>query len=57
MRPGERPRRWAKGESEGAMVPGDEDDRWERVESLREVVNVYDLGFWENLGDCIWNRN
>lgn len=60
MRPGERPRRWKKGngesESEGQMVAGEVDERWERVGSMAEVNNIYDLGFWENLADAVWNR-
>lgn len=26
--------------------------RWTRVRSMEEVDNLYDLGFWGNLGDC-----
>ncbi len=26
--------------------------RWTRVRSMEEVDNLYDLGFWDNLGDC-----
>ncbi|KAI1611618.1 DHHC palmitoyltransferase-domain-containing protein [Exophiala viscosa] len=32
------------------------DERWAKVESLKEVENVYDLGFWENLKDSMFNR-
>ena len=32
------------------------DERWERVHSLAEVQNVYDLGFWDNLWDGLFNR-
>lgn len=64
-RRGERPRRWVRkeegddgeGQGQGQMVPGEVDERWELVESLAEINNVYDLGFWENLGDCVWNRH
>lgn len=24
---------------------------WVRVRALREVENIYDMGFWDNLGD------
>lgn len=30
-------------------VPGD--GEWERVCKIRDVVNLYDLGFWDNLRD------
>lgn len=29
---------------------------WEQVRSLREVDNLYDLGFWDNLRDVFWPR-
>lgn len=29
---------------------------WEQVHSLREVDNLYDLGFWDNLRDVFWPR-
>ena len=29
------------------------DPRWTRVKSLKEVTNLYDLGFWENLQDSL----
>lgn len=29
---------------------------WERPKSLREVDNLYDLGFWENLREVSWPR-
>jgi palmitoyltransferase len=29
------------------------DPRWERVQSLRAVDNIYDLGFWRNLRDAL----
>lgn len=29
---------------------------WERPTSLREVDNLYDLGFWENLREVFWPR-
>lgn len=31
------------------QIPGE--GAWERVGSLKDVVNVYDLGFWDNLKD------
>lgn len=30
------------------------DGRWRRVRSMKEVDNVYDLGFKQNAGDLIW---
>ncbi|KAL9110479.1 MAG: hypothetical protein Q9227_005023 [Pyrenula ochraceoflavens] len=61
---GERPRVWVRKDGEGGdgggeggeMVAGGVDERWVRVRSLAEVDNVYDLGFWGNLGDVLWNR-
>jgi palmitoyltransferase ZDHHC4 len=43
----------------GAVGPGreDVDPTWEKVTSLAEVENVYDLGFWENLRDVFSNRD
>ena len=32
------------------------DERWERVQSLAQVENLYDLGFWDNLQDGLFNR-
>ena len=32
------------------------DERWIRVGSLKEVKNIYDLGFWANLKDTFTNR-
>ncbi|KAM5471615.1 palmitoyltransferase swf1 [Microsporum ferrugineum] len=32
------------------------DTRWTQVQSLKEIVNIYDLGFWENLRDSIHRR-
>ncbi|KAF4637673.1 hypothetical protein G7Y89_g391 [Cudoniella acicularis] len=29
---------------------------WERVWKLRDVENLYDLGFWDNLKDVFWPR-
>jgi palmitoyltransferase ZDHHC4 len=29
------------------------DQRWDQVRSLREIENVYDLGFWGNLCDAL----
>lgn len=38
------------------MEPGDPDERWHRVNTLAELVNIYDLGFLDNIKDVIWNR-
>lgn len=32
---------------------GPVDRRWTRVHSMREVDNIYDLGFWDNLRDAV----
>ncbi|EHY57913.1 Palmitoyltransferase swf1 [Exophiala dermatitidis] len=32
------------------------DERWVRVRSIADVENVYDLGFWDNLVDGLFNR-
>lgn len=32
------------------------DERWERVDSIAEVENLYDLGFGDNLWDGLFNR-
>jgi palmitoyltransferase ZDHHC4 len=32
------------------------DERWERVQSLAQVENLYDLGFWDNVRDGLFNR-
>ena len=29
---------------------------WQRVWKLRDVENLYDLGFWNNLKDVLWPR-
>lgn len=29
---------------------------WVQVKRLREVDNLYDLGFWDNLRDVFWPR-
>ncbi len=36
--------------------PWEEDYRWMPVRSLAEIENIYDLGFWDNLRDVVWNR-
>jgi hypothetical protein len=28
------------------------DPRWKRLGSLRDVTNIYDLGFWGNIRDA-----
>ncbi|KEF59618.1 uncharacterized protein A1O9_04464 [Exophiala aquamarina CBS 119918] len=40
-------------DSEVTDVP---DERWERIQSMREVDNLYDRGFWMNLVDGMFNR-
>ena len=32
---------------------GPVDRRWTRVRSMKEVDNIYDLGFWDNLRDAV----
>lgn len=32
------------------------DERFSRVKDLREVVNLYDLGWWENLKDALFGH-
>ncbi|EXJ95354.1 hypothetical protein A1O1_00474 [Capronia coronata CBS 617.96] len=32
------------------------DERWVKVKSIAEVENLYDLGFWDNLVDGLFNR-
>jgi palmitoyltransferase ZDHHC4 len=41
----------------GVLAVGYEDATWEKVASLAEVENVYDLGFWGNLRDSFFNRD
>lgn len=45
-------------DEQGHEIPEAEevDDRWVRVMDLHEVINVYDLGFWDNLKDGLFNR-
>ena len=40
-------------ESSEAISPQQQEWRWRRVQSLSEVDNLYDLGFWDNLGDVL----
>ena len=58
-RDGEMPRKRQKGQNghvaTGAAGYGD--PTWEKVTSLAEVENIYDLGFWENLRDVFFNRD
>jgi len=37
------------------VVQGGRDAVWERVESLNEIDNIYDLGFWGNMVDLLTN--
>ena len=39
---------------QGAQVIGT--GQWQRVWKLRDVENLYDLGFWDNLKDVFWPR-
>ncbi|KAK5283704.1 RFC checkpoint protein Rad17 [Exophiala xenobiotica] len=48
--------RGGAGADEGVDYNEVPDERWERVHSLGEVENVYDLGFWGNLRDGMLNR-
>lgn len=32
------------------------DHRWRRLESMQDIVNVYDLGFWRNLGEALFPK-
>lgn len=32
------------------------DPRWSKVRGISDVENIYDLGFWSNLGDVLFNR-
>jgi len=41
----------------GVSVTEYGDPTWEKVTSLAEVENVYDLGFWGNLRDSFFNRD
>jgi hypothetical protein len=41
----------------GVSVIGYGDPTWEKVTSLADVENVYDLGFWGNLRDSFFNRD
>jgi len=36
-----------------AMAPRARKARWRKVHSMREVENLYDLGFWDNLWDTM----
>jgi palmitoyltransferase len=36
-------------------MPPDSSGKWRRCWKLREVENVYDLGFWENLKEVLTN--
>lgn len=33
----------------GAPLPGE--GAWKRIQSMREIENLYDMGFWDNLAD------
>ncbi|KAK2745112.1 palmitoyltransferase swf1 [Myotisia sp. PD_48] len=32
------------------------DSRWTRVQNLEQVINIYDLGFWDNLREALFGR-
>lgn len=58
-RDGEQPTKTVEKKNRGPG--GDEnveepDMRWVKVKTLREVDNIYDLGFWRNLKDALFNR-
>ena len=44
------------GPMDGNTEQWEEDERWTQVTGLSEIVNIYDLGFWDNLKDVILNR-
>ena len=62
LRPGETPNGRQGGRKGGSMgengyAGGDVDPIWERVTSLADVENVYDLGFWDNMRDALFNKH
>ncbi|KAF7504500.1 hypothetical protein GJ744_002180 [Endocarpon pusillum] len=44
------------GPMDGNSEQWEEDERWTQVRRLSEIVNIYDLGFWDNLKDVLLNR-
>ncbi|PSS03415.1 DHHC palmitoyltransferase-domain-containing protein [Coniella lustricola] len=40
--------------ADSTNIPGE--GEWTQVTSLKEVDNLYDLGFWDNLRDVFWPR-
>ncbi|OAP58423.1 hypothetical protein AYL99_07513 [Fonsecaea erecta] len=47
------------GAGTGGNTNGEEevpDERWEPVSSIAQVENLYDLGFWDNLWDGLFNH-
>lgn len=40
--------------ADSSNIPGV--GEWTQVQRLREVDNLYDLGFWDNLRDVFWPR-
>lgn len=44
------------GPMDGNTEQWEEDERWTQVSGLSEIVNIYDLGFWDNLKDVLLNR-
>ena len=54
--PGSTRRQGQNGPAADASV-GQGGPTWEKVTSLAQVENVYDLGFWDNLRDVFFNRD
>ena len=50
------PRRFEQSFIPPELEPGEPDERWQRVNNLREIDNIYDLGFLGNLRDMMFNR-
>jgi palmitoyltransferase len=55
-RDGKHPRLKYLGEAPGTESLGEQDERFVRVMSMKEVDNLYDLGFWNNFKDLMFNR-
>ena len=59
-RDGEQPKKKQIGRGRENGAAGSEgevpDERWERVQSIAQVDNLYDLGFWDNIWYGMFNR-